>query len=188
MCEAVNLCGDADTIGAITGGLAGVFYGFEAIPNRWKDKIIIRQELMELGNNLYEKNLNKLERFKISQVTGIETYVGDYMGESTGVKVSFEKGMAFYNIFGDNTRVENEEAIELSGKAMDGLRDELNKIGIQWWSRKYIPFDNATEGIHWSIKVRVGRKSYQSLGENCFPENWLSFCDCIGKLVGHDFK
>lgn len=188
VCEAVNLCGDADTIGAITGGLAGVYYGFEAIPNRWRDKIIIRQELMELGNNLYEKNLSKLERFKISEVTGIETYVGDYMGTSTGVKVIFERGMAFYNTFGEGTKRENEESIKLSDKEMDGLKSDLNKIGIQRWSRKYIPFDNATEGIHWSIKVRVGRKSYQSLGENCFPENWSSFCDCIGKLVGHDFK
>lgn len=33
--RAVNLGGDADTIGAITGGLAGVYWGFEAIPDRW---------------------------------------------------------------------------------------------------------------------------------------------------------
>lgn len=33
--KAVNLGGDADTIGAITGGLAGALYGFESIPERW---------------------------------------------------------------------------------------------------------------------------------------------------------
>ena len=33
--EAVNRGGDADTIGAITGGLAGAFYGYKAIPQRW---------------------------------------------------------------------------------------------------------------------------------------------------------
>lgn len=33
--RAVNLGGDADTIGAITGGLAGAIYGFDAIPDRW---------------------------------------------------------------------------------------------------------------------------------------------------------
>lgn len=33
--KAVNLGGDADTIGAITGGLAGALYGYEAIPERW---------------------------------------------------------------------------------------------------------------------------------------------------------
>lgn len=37
--KAVNLGGDADTIGAITGGLAGAIYGYTAIPNRWIDCI-----------------------------------------------------------------------------------------------------------------------------------------------------
>lgn len=35
--QAVNLGGDADTIGAIAGGLAGAIYGFSAIPERWKN-------------------------------------------------------------------------------------------------------------------------------------------------------
>ena len=33
--RAVNLGGDADTIGAIAGGLAGVRWGFDGIPERW---------------------------------------------------------------------------------------------------------------------------------------------------------
>lgn len=33
---AVNMGGDADTIGAIAGGLAGALYGYEEIPDRWK--------------------------------------------------------------------------------------------------------------------------------------------------------
>jgi ADP-ribosyl-[dinitrogen reductase] hydrolase len=33
--EAANLGGDADTIAAITGGLAGVIYGYREIPERW---------------------------------------------------------------------------------------------------------------------------------------------------------
>lgn len=37
--EAVNLGGDADTIGAITGGLAGAIYGLSAIPQRWIDSL-----------------------------------------------------------------------------------------------------------------------------------------------------
>ena len=36
---AVNLGGDADTIGAITGGLAGAYYGYNAIPQRWIDAL-----------------------------------------------------------------------------------------------------------------------------------------------------
>jgi len=33
--KAANLGGDADTITAITGGLAGAFYGYNSIPERW---------------------------------------------------------------------------------------------------------------------------------------------------------
>lgn len=36
---AVNQGGDADTIGAIAGGLAGAIYGYEAIPQRWIDAL-----------------------------------------------------------------------------------------------------------------------------------------------------
>ncbi len=36
---AVNMGGDADTIGAITGGLAGAIYGANGIPLRWVNKL-----------------------------------------------------------------------------------------------------------------------------------------------------
>lgn len=37
--KAVNLGGDADSIGAVAGGLAGLYYGYDAIPERWKKQI-----------------------------------------------------------------------------------------------------------------------------------------------------
>lgn len=37
--DAANFGGDADTIAAITGGLAGAFYGFSTIPKRWTDAL-----------------------------------------------------------------------------------------------------------------------------------------------------
>ena len=33
--KAVNLGDDTDTVGAIVGGLAGVYYGYDAIPEDW---------------------------------------------------------------------------------------------------------------------------------------------------------
>ena len=44
--KAVNLGRDTDTTAAIAGGLAGLYYGYEEIPDEWK-KDIIRRELIE---------------------------------------------------------------------------------------------------------------------------------------------
>lgn len=41
--KAVNLGDDTDTVGAVTGGLAGLFYGFENIPSEWINAIQRRE-------------------------------------------------------------------------------------------------------------------------------------------------
>ncbi|MCR4575479.1 MAG: ADP-ribosylglycohydrolase family protein [Lentisphaeria bacterium] len=48
MIAAVNLGGDADSIGAVFGQIAGAYYGFEAIPERWLDKIKDREKVNAL--------------------------------------------------------------------------------------------------------------------------------------------
>ncbi len=46
--QAVNLGEDTDTTGAVTGGLAGIYYGYEAIPPTWLDQLTRRAEVEEL--------------------------------------------------------------------------------------------------------------------------------------------
>ncbi len=53
---AVNLGGDTDTIGAVTGGIAGASYGLENIPLRWLDKLIIKNEILFLADQLLSIN------------------------------------------------------------------------------------------------------------------------------------
>lgn len=55
VCEAANLGGDADTIAAITGGIAGVYYGYDSIPDRWKDKILVKDKLISIGKRMVRK-------------------------------------------------------------------------------------------------------------------------------------
>ena len=46
--KAINLGGDTDTIGAIAGGLAGLYYGYDAIPQEWKDCIVKKKWLEDM--------------------------------------------------------------------------------------------------------------------------------------------
>lgn len=46
--KAVNLGRDTDTVGAICGGLAGIFYGFDSIPIDWINEIPKIDEVIEL--------------------------------------------------------------------------------------------------------------------------------------------
>lgn len=46
--KAVNLGDDADTIGSVTGGLAGIYYGFEQIPSEWIETLVKREKIDEL--------------------------------------------------------------------------------------------------------------------------------------------
>lgn len=46
--KAVNLGDDADTVGAVAGGLAGLYYGYENVPDDWKAAMKKRDELEEI--------------------------------------------------------------------------------------------------------------------------------------------
>lgn len=47
--KAVNLGDDADTIGSITGGMAGLFYGFEQIPEEWTKQLAREEDIENLA-------------------------------------------------------------------------------------------------------------------------------------------
>ena len=53
--KAVNLGEDTDTTGAVTGGLAGLLYGLDNIPNNWKKQIAKHDDIEELAERLGEK-------------------------------------------------------------------------------------------------------------------------------------
>jgi ADP-ribosylglycohydrolase len=49
---AVNLGDDADTTGAIYGQLAGAYYGLNAIPDRWRGTLALREQIIALADDL----------------------------------------------------------------------------------------------------------------------------------------
>ena len=57
---AVNLGEDTDTTGAITGGLAALWYGYDSIPESWINKIARKDDIVSLSESLnaYYLNIN----------------------------------------------------------------------------------------------------------------------------------
>ncbi len=59
---AVNLGHDADTTGAIYGQLAGAYYGADAIPQRWRERIAKRELIERLAEELPGVVSGEMER------------------------------------------------------------------------------------------------------------------------------
>ena len=58
--KVVNMGHDTDTVAAVAGGLAGLYYGVDAIPQDWLDEIVQKEyveELCEKAKYLLEWNL-----------------------------------------------------------------------------------------------------------------------------------
>ncbi|WP_347051063.1 ADP-ribosylglycohydrolase family protein [Flavobacterium olei] len=56
--RAVNLGGDTDTTAAIAGGLAGIYYGLDNIPEKWIEHLVRVNDIKDLAERLAD-NLNK---------------------------------------------------------------------------------------------------------------------------------
>lgn len=56
--RAVNLGGDTDTTAAIVGGLAGIYYGVDDIPQKWIEHLVRVNDIKDLAERLAD-NLNK---------------------------------------------------------------------------------------------------------------------------------
>ena len=57
--RAVNLGDDADTVGCVTGALAGLAYGLDAVPARWRDKMARRDELADFFQRFVARVLSE---------------------------------------------------------------------------------------------------------------------------------
>ncbi|MDD1680859.1 MAG: ADP-ribosylglycohydrolase family protein [Methanoregula sp.] len=59
--SAVNLGGDADTVGACTGALAGAYWGLDALPLRWRQGLERYAELVRLAERVWERRVDRIE-------------------------------------------------------------------------------------------------------------------------------
>jgi ADP-ribosyl-[dinitrogen reductase] hydrolase len=61
--KAVNLGFDADTTAAVTGGLAGLLYGFESIPENWRSELRRKEDIEDLA-----KRMNVFQESKVREL------------------------------------------------------------------------------------------------------------------------
>lgn len=57
--RAVRIGGDTDTYAAIAGGLLGAYYGYDTIPEKWRNTILGHDTMVEYAHKLYELNQQK---------------------------------------------------------------------------------------------------------------------------------
>jgi ADP-ribosyl-[dinitrogen reductase] hydrolase len=53
--EIVNRGDDCDTVGAVTGALAGALYGADAIPSRWLECLLLRDRVAAAADALADR-------------------------------------------------------------------------------------------------------------------------------------
>ena len=69
--KAVNLGDDTDTIGALTGGIAGIIYGLDEIPKEWLDSLQKKDEI-SIFIDKFSKKIEE-ERVKYSRTCDDKT-------------------------------------------------------------------------------------------------------------------
>jgi len=76
--KAVNLGEDTDTVAAIAGGLAGMLYGVESIPEKWLNQIVRLEYIKKLCADFYSSinNIQKMQ-FALDDLNIIQKYFHD---------------------------------------------------------------------------------------------------------------
>jgi ADP-ribosylglycohydrolase len=60
--RAANLGDDADTVAAVTGALAGAYYGYESIPLQWRSGLLHEPEIKKLAVRLAQRTTPAIAR------------------------------------------------------------------------------------------------------------------------------
>ena len=55
--RAVNLGEDADTVGAVTGQIAGARYGIKDIPDTWLSELIDQLRIRSIAETIFDRSL-----------------------------------------------------------------------------------------------------------------------------------
>lgn len=100
-----NIGNDTDTIGAVAGSMAGIIYGYDAIPKNWLNKLKRKDYLIELSSD-FEKIILSLKKDVL-----IGTIIGDIAGSR--FEIANSKGKDF-EIFNSKCRFTDDSVMTLA--------------------------------------------------------------------------
>lgn len=128
--KSVNLGEDTDTVGAIAGGLAGLYYGYNEIPEEWLDAIV-KKEYVE---SVCKKLNTAMNRKSIEKLTPYISYFENATEESVCKWSESEKLEENCYIFSypiyDHTLTEFIDEFHKTNLMSYNYLDVINKRGI----------------------------------------------------------
>jgi protein-tyrosine phosphatase len=74
--EVVNRGDDSDTVGAVTGALAGAYYGVGAIPSRWMQTLMRCSDLVRYADDLHRLAVPDVPEFEYACIVPDRVYIG----------------------------------------------------------------------------------------------------------------
>ncbi len=117
--KAVNLGEDTDTVAAIAGGLAGLYYGIEQIPVEWVDVILNRELIFDLSDQLFGALISK-------KIKTLSIYIPYFEIANGRTVCNYRNGYPDY----DQTMLDFVRAVEMSNLMDHAYPKTVEKYGI----------------------------------------------------------
>ena len=179
--KAVNLCGDADSVGSVVGQIAGAFYEYDSIPKDWinkinqwdNDEIALRGFILchLIEEEKVDKNIEITEQIKQENKISAETIPNNDNGIALNKAIKnietnpYNKGRNI-DINEDTTSIPKKENGQSTAKTKNNI-----------WDNCCYSCQKPKENSQNTTKTKNNRGDYCCYC--CHKNNNRCYCDCI---------
>ena len=140
---AVNLGEDTDTVAAVAGGLAGIYYGYDSIPEEWLSVIAKRDYIESLTNQLYVSLGRTVNEKLCAYIPYFETATKESVCHWEGGEKLGEKNFTMPHPVYDDTLNEFIEEVYKTNIMCDNYLEIISNRGLQNEEEMISAIDNA---------------------------------------------
>ncbi|SCY69988.1 ADP-ribosylglycohydrolase [Lachnospiraceae bacterium XBB2008] len=191
--KAVNLGDDTDTVGAVTGGLAGLWYGYDAIPVDWLGVIAKRDWIEELCDQFADVTskpgmpMDKTN-MKLAGLKKMVFEIGGFFGGSKrhsffleGDKLCFTREFSMLP-----NLMEKKEKCD-ADMTWETFIEALNAIHVETWKDSYEDL-SILDGTQWDLTLEYDDSTKRVIsGSNDYPDNYVDLILLLNRVTGGDF-